>query len=893
MSLWRQLTRGARSLFNQRHANDDIAAEIRQYLEDATAAGIARGLSPDDARRAARLELGNTSVAHEQVRSYGWENAVRTFLFDLRYAARQLRHHPGFTIVSVVTLALGIGACTAIFSAVNPILFSPLPYPHPNRILMIWNTYQGSRSEQSFGTYHELVNRSRSFEAMTVFEPWQPTMTSHAAPERLDGQSVSSSFFRVLGIAPSLGRDFLPSEELYKGPKVAVLSDRLWRRLFNRNPNVIGRSITLDGDNYTVIGVMPPTFEDVLSPSTEIWSPQQYNTSTLAKTFDTWEWGMHLHIAGRLKPGVTMDQAKLELGQIAQTPWPEFPRPRWASLKRGLIVDSLQDDIARTVKPALLAILVAVVLVLAIACVNVINLLLARSTQRRGEFAVRAALGASRRRVLRQLITESLLLALAGGLVGMAVAFAGVRALVFFSPPGLPRLDAIALDPAAFAFALAITTLIGVLTGLVPAGHVSRADLHSGLHHSSRRTAGRQSLTRRVLVVTEVALALVLLIATGLFLHSMQRLLAVDPGFSPDHLLTLQVQTSGHQFDDLPSAPGVGDATRRRFFEQALESVRRVPGVKQAGFTSLLALSDDPPVMGMYGAQFENDPPQGGRNVFRYAVSPQYCQTMGIPLRSGRYLDERDSASAPNAALLSESLARSQFPGQDPIGKRLHVGPTERPWYTVVGVVGDVKQTSLAINEPDAVYLSTRQTWFADESLSFVIRTAGDPTAVVPSVKNATWSVDRNQPIVRVVTMNRLMSVSEAERRFVLILFAAFGIAALLLAAVGIYGVLSGNVNERMREIGVRAALGATRRDILTLILRDGMILTAAGIAIGLAVSAAASRTLATLLFGISRLDPATYLAVVALLAVVAGIACATPAWRAARVDPSITLRAE
>jgi putative ABC transport system permease protein len=370
-------------------------------------------------------------------------------------------------------------------------------------------------------------------------------------------------------------------------------------------------------------------------------------------------------------------------------------------------------------------------------------------------------------------------------------------------------------------------------------------------------------------------------------------LLAVDPGFSPDHLLTLQVQTSGHQFDDLPSAPGVGDATRRRFFEQALESVRRVPGVKQAGFTSLLALSDDPPVMGMYGAQFENDPPQGGRNVFRYAVSPQYCQTMAIPLRSGRYLDERDSSSAPNAALLSESLAKSQFPGQDPIGKRLHVGPTERPWYTVVGVVGDVKQTSLAINEPDAVYLSTRQTWFADESLSFVIRTSGNDSALVPAVKNAIWSVDRNQPIVRVVTMNRLMSVSEAERRFVLILFAAFGITALLLAAVGIYGVLSGSVNERMREIGVRAALGATRRDILALILRDGMILAAAGIVIGLAVSAAASRTLATLLFGISRLDPATYLAVVALLAVVAAIACATPAWRAARVDPSITLRAE
>jgi putative ABC transport system permease protein len=893
MSLWRQLTRGLRSLFRQTRADDDFAAEIRQYLDDAIAAGLARGLSPEEAQRAARAEIGSLTPIHEQVRSYGWENAVRTLFFDLRYAARQLRHHPGYAIVSVVTLALGIGACTAIFSAVNPILFSPLPYPYPNRILMIWNTYQGSRSEQSFGTYYELVRRCRSFEAMAVFEPWQPTMTSDALPERLEGQRVSASFFRTLSVRPSLGRDFEPSEDVFQGPKVAILSDRLWRRLFNRDRNVIGRPIRLDDDNYTVIGVMAPTFENVLSPSAEIWTPDQYNTEKLATNLFSWEWGLHLHVAGRLKPGVSKDQAIRELADIARSPWPEYPRPRWASLKRGLIVDSLQDDIAHTVKPALLAILGAVVLVLAIACVNVVNLILARSTQRRGEFAVRAALGASRRRVLRQLITESLLLALAGGLVGMAVAFAGVRALVFFSPPGLPRLNAIALDPAAFAFALAVTTLIGVLTGLVPAAHVSRADLHTGLHHSSRRTAGRQSLTRRALVVTEVALALVLLIATGLFLHSMQRLLAVDPGFNPDHLLTLQVQTSGHQFDDRPSAPGVGDATRRRFFEQALESVRRVPGVKQAGFTSLLALSDDPPVMGMYGSEFENDPPQGGHNVFRYAVSPQYCQTMEIPLRGGRYLDEQDSESAPYAALLSESLAKSQFPGQDPIGRRLHVGPTERPWYTVVGVVGDVKQTSLAVNEPDAVYLSTRQTWFADESLSFVIRTAGDATALVPAVKNAIWSVDRNQPIVRVVTMNRLMSVSEAERRFVLILFAAFGIAALLLAAVGIYGVLSGNVNERMREFGVRAALGATRRDIVTLVLRDGMILTAAGIAIGLAVSAAASRTLATLIFGISRLDPATYLAVVAALVVVAAIASTTPAWRAARIDPSITLRSE
>jgi len=428
---------------------------------------------------------------------------------------------------------------------------------------------------------------------------------------------------------------------------------------------------------------------------------------------------------------------------------------------------------------------------------------------------------------------------------------------------------------------------------LLPAMQISRSDLQDGLHRSSRRSAGRHSLTRRALVVTQVALALVLLVSAGLLLHSMRVLLAVDPGFNPDHLLTLQVQSSGHQFDYFADPPGVGDAARRRFFEQALEAVRRVPGVKLAGFTSFLVLSDDQPVMGMYGARFEKDGPDGGRNVFRYAISPQYCQAMGIALRRGRYLDERESATAPNAALLSESLARSEFPGQDPIGKRLHVGPPDRPWYTVVGVVADVKQSSLAINDPDAVYLDTRQTWFADESLSSIVRASGDPASVAPAVKTAIWSVDRNQPIVRVVTMQHLVEISEAERRFVLILFAVFGGVALVLAAIGIYGVLSGSENERTREIGVRAALGASRQNILTLVLRDGLTLTAWGIIIGLAVAAASSQALKSLLFGISQLDPITYAGVILVLALVAALACFTPAWRASRVDPSITLRAE
>lgn len=892
MSLWRQWRRGAHSLLHARAADQDIADEVRQYFEEATAAGMARGLSAQDARRAARLELGNMTAVQEQLRSQGWENIIRAIGADLRYAARQLRHNPAFALITALTLALGIGACTAIFSAVGPILFEPLPYPQAGRIMMIWNSYAGDRAEIAFGSYRELLERSHSFAAMSAFEPWQPAMKGGAQAERLEGQAVSASYLHVLGVAPLLGRDFQAADDVFNGPRVVILSDRLWRRLFHGDPAAIGRTIKLDDDNYTVIGVMPSSFDNVLSPSAALWTPMQYDTRLLTSNFETGEWGLHLHMVARLRPGVSREQATHELYQVAHTPRADYPRPRWASLRHGLIVDSLQDDMAHGIKPALLAVLGAVFLLLTIACVNVTNLSLARSAQRQGEFAVRAALGASRGRILRQLITESALLACIGGVLGLGVAVAGIHALIALSPPGLPRLNDIALNRAAFLFAFAITSLVGLLTGLLPALRAAQREVQPALQRSSRRTASGQSWTRSSLVVTEVALALILLINAGLLLRSMQHLLAVDPGFRTSHLLTLQVQTSGHQFDERPAAPGAGNAARRRFFVQALDAVRRVPGVRQAAFTSLLPLSDDPPVVGLYGAQFENDGPQGGRNVFRYAVSPDYCPTMGIPLRRGRLLDERDTASAPQAALISESLAKLQFPGQDPLGKRLHLGPKDRPWYTVVGVVGDVKQTSLAIDQPNAVYLSTEQTWFADEALSFVVRTYGDAAALAPAIEHAVWSVD-DQPIVRVMTMEKLFAVSESQRRFVLTLFATFGLAALALAAVGIYGVLSGSVTERTREIGVRVALGATRADILSLVLGQGMRLTLIGAGMGLACSAIASHALTTLLYGVSQLDPATYCGVALLLACACAIACWTPAWRAAQVDPSITLRAE
>lgn len=893
MTLIRQLTRGLHGLLHGNERGREVDDEVRHYFEETVAAYRERGFSEEEARRAARLEFGNPQTAGEQVRAFGWENTARTFLADLRFAARQLRRDPGFTAVSTITLALGIGASVAIFSAVNPILFKPLPYPHASRILMVWNTWQGDRSEIAFNTWRELAERNHSFASTAIYEPWQPAMTGAAEPRRLEGQSVSAEFFRVLGVAPALGRDLRVADEGPNKPRVVVLSDKLWRQVFGADAKIPGQPVKLDGDLYTVVGVMPRGFEDVLSPSAQLWTADPYDATQAAREFNSWTWGNHLRMVGRIRPGVSRTEAIGELEQIAQTPWPQFPRPRWASLHSGLIVDSLQDDIARTVKPALLAALGAVLLVLLIAAVNVTNLLIARGAKRTGEFAVRGALGASRGRIVRQLVTESLLLSCLGGALGIAAAWAGVKVLVALSPPQLPRLDAVAFDPAAFLFAFALIAVIGLAAGLVPALPVSREHLQSALQQASRRVAGNHMKTRRTLAVAEMALALVLLVSAGLLLRSMQRLLSVDPGFHPANLLTLQVVSSGHQFDNPAADPESGDRARRRFFEQALDAVRAVPGVESAAFTSLLPMSDDPPVVGVYGAQFSDEDSDSGANVYRYAVSPGFWQTMGIPLISGRVLDERDSAGAPQTAVISASLARRHFGNRNPLGGRLHVGPRNRPWYTVVGVVGDVKQTSLSLDEEDAVYLSTEQTWFADDTLSFVVRTHGDTGALVPAVKAAIWSVDKDQPIVRVLTMDRLMAITEAQRRFVLILFEAFGVVALALAAVGLYGVLSGGIAERKHEIGVRMALGASRGNILALALRDGMRLTLVGMAIGACGALAASRAIASLLFHTSSLDPLSWLGMAALLALVAGAACWIPAWRGANADPVRTLRAE
>ena len=888
MSLARQLFRGLRSLSRRAAADRDVADEIQQYLDNAVAAHIAAGLSPEDARRAARAELGNPTEVRENVRSYGWENFVESAWADVRFAVRQLRSHPGFALTAILILALGIGATTAIFSAVNPILFETLPYPNARQLMMVWEGKgQGGRMV-NFAIFRGIREQNRSFQSLAALKPWQPTLTGPTQAERFEGQRVSADYFRTLGVRPFLGRDLQSADDLYHGPNVVILSHSLWQRRFHSNPAILGQAITLDDNPFTVIGVMAADFENVLAPEAQLWAPLQYDPALLP---DSREFGHHLRVVARLRRGVSRVQAVADLEGIIPQMARAYARGFATSggAPDGFVIDSLQADITQDVRPALLAVLGAVLLVLLIACVNVTNLLLARGAQRRGEFAMRVALGAGRTRLLRQLITESLAVSIAGGALGVVVAAYGVAALRALAPPELPRLSAIRVDAPVFVFALGIASLIGLAIGIFPALRAFAGDLHSGVQQSGRGAVGGQQTARRTLVVAEVALALVLLVSAGLLLRSLRRLFSTDPGFDSSHVLTLQVNEASHRYDKNPA--------RLEFFRQALDAVQALPGVERAGFTSQLPLSGDSDV---YGMAFDHGGALAQQNDFaalRYAVTPGYFTAMRIPLRGGRFFNEGDSATAPRVAILNESLARREFGSRDPIGQRVclrcDLSSPDRPWSVVVGVVADVKQSSLAIGEEDAFYVPNAQWYWADNAMSLVVRTRGDAASLAPAVQNAIWSIDKDVPVVRVATMEALLRRSEARRRFALVVFEAFALVGLLLAATGLYGVLSGGVSERLREIGVRAALGASRRDLLALVIGQGLSLAVVGVVLGLAGAAAATGLLSTLLFGISRLDPTTYAGVIVLLLAISAAACWLPAWRASRVDPSITLRAE
>ena len=750
MSIWRHLTHGLRILTARAASDQDLSEEAQHYVDQTTEEFIARGLSPEEARRAARLECGAVSSIREEVREHGWENTVEALFADLRFALRHLRANPGFTAVTVFTLALGIGAATAIFSAVNPILFESLPYPNASRIITIWSRRtDGGRNEGAFGAFREIAQRAHSFDSIAALRSWQPTMTSANEPERFQGQRVSSSYFQVLGVAPALGRDFHADEDRRNGSNVVILGDALWRRRFASNPAVVGNTVNLDGAIYSIVGIMPATFENVTAPDAEIWTPLQYDIS------EGRAWGHHLNWLARLRAGVDKDQASRELNGLWPVILKEHPKELFND---GLIVTSLQDDVTAAVRPALLAMMGSVVLLLLIACVNVTNLLLARGARRQGEFALRTSLGAGRARMVRQLLTESVLLAVIGGGLGIVIAEAGVRTMLSFRPPGLPRAESIAIDGSVLTFSLGLTTLVGLAFGLFPALQAGKDALQTGLQQDTRKVTSSHRPIRSTLVVAEVALAFVLLVGAGLLLRSMQHLVSVSPGFRPAHLVTMKVQMSKHP----PEAT-------YQFFENALEAARRVSGVTMAAFTSQLPMSGD---MEAYGVHLERNPAQRSdmdRSAFRYAVSPSYFETVGLPLLRGRLLEDSDRATAPRVALVSESLAKRRFAGVDPIGQRVRIGPEDGPLYTIVGVVGDVKQVSLMRSEADAIYVTPTQWRFGDDAMTLVVRSAGDAGALAMALRQAIWSIDKDQPIFRVATMDELLARSSAERRFVMI----------------------------------------------------------------------------------------------------------------------------
>ncbi len=885
MSLVRQIVRGMRALVHPARADADVSAEVRDYLERATAAHVTRGLSRQDAARAAMAEIGNTTVVREQVRTSGWEHAVETTSADVRYALRRLRNAPAFTATAVITLALGIGASTAVFSAVSPILIEPLPFPHADRLVMIDDRNQvGFPMPATFGTYDELRARTRSFDALASADAWQPSITGNGDPERLTAQRVTAGYFGVFGAVPFVGHDFTADDDRPGAANVVILSDGLLQRHFGGDRSIVGRTIQLNGDPYTVIGVMPHGFANVMAPSAELWSPMRAQVSG---DLSSREWGHHYQVVGRLAATATADGASREILGIGHAPIPSFARPPWANLQKGLMVRSLQEAITRPVRPSLFAIIGAVLLLLAIAAVNVTNLLLGRGAQRRAEFAMRVALGAGGGRLVRQLLTESIVLALCGGVLGLATATVGIRALVASSPPGLPRVDAIRLDARVFIFALGLTTLIGVIVGFIPAFGALRARATEGLQHGSRRATRGRAAGRSVLVMAEVALALVLLVSAGLLFRSVQRLVSTAPGFDPSHVVTMQVVAAGHAFES--------DTARLQFFQQALGAARHVPGVTDAAFASEIPLSGEGDG---YGYEVQSLPSAAGGalgNALRYAVTPGYFSSMRIPLIRGRLLDAGDRAGGPEAVAINESMARQLFKNADPIGQAIRFGPEMggTHWDYVVGVVGDVKAYSLAVDAPDAFYVASAQWNWVDNVQTLVVRTSGNGAALVPSIKRAVWSVNANQPITRVATMDSFIAASAGQRRFALLAIEVFAVVALILAAVGLYGVISGSVTERMREIGIRTALGATPGDVVRSVVGHGIALTVPGAVIGLGGAYVASRLLESMLFSVSRIDPITYAGVIALLLAVAVLAAWAPARRAAGVDPTIALRAE
>jgi len=798
---------------------------------------------------------------------------------DLRYAIRSYARTPVFTSAVLTTLALGIGASTAIFSMVNAIVLRPLPLNDPDRLVWATETNpKGNAISLSWLNYLDWRERSRSFEALAASRDEAQTLTGTDRAQRLRARRVTSNFFKVVGVSPAIGRAFTDTDDRAGGEPTVILSNEFWRTQFAADPSVLGRSLTLNAIPCTIIGVLPRGFQ-YLRPYDVFVSVAPVSGTPMLQLR-----GNHngFNAVGRLKPGISVATAEAELQGIAADLEREYPGTNTGiRAHTELLASRLVSEIRLT----LLALLGAVGFLLLIACVNVANLLIARGASRRHELAVRAALGGGRRRLVSQLLAESMLISTVGGVLGVGIAFFLMRALVAAAPDGTPRLDGVSLDGAALGFALAASTICGLVFGAFPALHASAADGQEALirGRATGFSAGSHRL-RRGLMVAETALALMLLIGAGLMIRTLQRATSVEAGFRPDHLVTAQMELNGAQWTP---------ARQRTFRNELLERLRAVPGVTQAAITFVLPID---------GSQWNsifivsNKPVPERAKLPSSAftpVTPGYFETVGMRLLRGRYFDGHDSENAASVAVVNESFAKRMWPDENPIGQSLKQGwPEDRgSWREVVGVVADVKFNGLTAETPLQVYLPIDQEPVRD--LALVARTSDDPASLLPTVESLVHDLDRDLPLFGKRTMDQILESSMARERMSMIVFMVFAAVALALASIGLYGVVAHGVTERTHEIGVRMALGADPRHVLSLIVGQGLVTTIAGIAVGLVGALALSRTIEGLLFGIESTDPATFAAVVALLFVIALTACTIPAWRATRVDPTRALRAE
>jgi putative ABC transport system permease protein len=811
---------------------------------------------------------------------------------DLKYSLRKLRKNPGFAAVVVITLALGIGANTAIFSFVNAVILNPLPFPDSDRLVSISETTtEGDEMSVSLLNFRDWQTRSRSFEELGGVCFMTFNLIGVDTPQRLVGQAVTMNYFSILGVQPQLGRIFTAEEDKYGATRTALISDSLWRNTFGADPNILGRSLNLGTANFTVIGVMPPRFE--YFTKTDIWAPLSGWLRPDSPWFDRGN-HMGLHALGKLKSGISVNQAESEMRQIAAQLEQEYPA---SNSGNGALTQSLQTMIVHEVRSTLLVLMGAVGFVLLIACVNVANLSLARSLVRQQEMGIRMALGAGRGRLIRQMLTESFLLSLLGGAAGILVARWLLSALIRLAPPNLPRVADVQLSGRVLLFTAGLTVLTTLLFGLLPALSATRI---TGAFSQAGRTSTSGPIRQRLfdsLLVAEIALALVVLAGAGLMTRTMYKIANVDPGFRADHLLTMRLNLIGPKYAD-------NLAQQQAFQRAVLENVKALPGVESAAFTLSLPISGSE-----WGSVFiVGDQPVPERAQIPSAAfnpaSPEYFQTMGIRLLQGRLFTDADGPQSPEVVVINETMARRLWPNESPIGKRLKQGWPEwkTPWREVIGVVADVKLNGVIATTPLHVYLPLAQS--GSTGLCLAVRTTVEPQTLAAPVQAALHAVDSQIPLYQVRTMDERLERAVVSQRAAMILLSAFALVAMLLAAIGIYGVISWGVVQRTREMGVRMALGALRGDVMWLVLRRSMLLVLAGVTIGLLGAFALTRVLGAslteggpgktpLLFGVKAMDPITFILTPILLALVAFIACCLPALRATKIDPLVALRYE